>query len=225
MTQEEKAKAYDEALKVLHKYDGANIMFTQDLKEEMFPELAESEDERMIKSMTRLVKDFHDCNFPTPEGFERKDMLAWLEKQEDKKPYNWNDWDEKIYNILLEDYRDKAFYSHSRDKSEDINGEVLGWLELIKNRVQPVQEWTRDDEQYLLICKNALFKYQASDNWDANIIYQWLENKLKSVRPQNRWKPSEEQMKALDKLLLNGEITYVRQGPCLQSLYIDLKAL
>ena len=46
---EEKAKCYDEALKVLHKYDGANIMFTQDLKEEMFPELKESEDERIRK--------------------------------------------------------------------------------------------------------------------------------------------------------------------------------
>ena len=79
---EEKAKAYDEALKVLHKYDGAHIMFTQDLKEEMFPELKEEfENEKMIKSMTRLVKTFYDCNFPTPEGFERKDMLAWLEKQ------------------------------------------------------------------------------------------------------------------------------------------------
>jgi hypothetical protein len=52
MTIEEKAKAYDEALKVLHKYDGANIMFSQSLKEEMFPELKESEDEkiRLIKS-------------------------------------------------------------------------------------------------------------------------------------------------------------------------------
>ena len=51
MTQEEKARAYDEALKVLHKYDGANIMFTQDLKEEMFPELKESEDEMIRKEI------------------------------------------------------------------------------------------------------------------------------------------------------------------------------
>lgn len=51
LTIEEKAKAYDEALKVLHKYDSANIMFTQDLKEEMFPELKESEDERIRKEI------------------------------------------------------------------------------------------------------------------------------------------------------------------------------
>ena len=77
----EKAKRYDEALKVLHKYDGVNIMFTQDLKEEMFPELKESEDERMKKSLKRLIAAFHDCNFPTPEGFTRKELFAYLEKQ------------------------------------------------------------------------------------------------------------------------------------------------
>lgn len=51
----EKAKAYDEALKVLHKYDGVNIMFSQSLKEEMFPELKESEDERMRKCVKYAV--------------------------------------------------------------------------------------------------------------------------------------------------------------------------
>ena len=55
---EEKAKAYDEVLKVLHKYDGANIMFSQSLKEEMFPELAESkesEDERVRKAIIKFL--------------------------------------------------------------------------------------------------------------------------------------------------------------------------
>ena len=72
---EEKAKAYDEALKVLHKYDGANIMFTQDLKEEMFPELKESEDERIRKRVIALV-NAHG------QGMYKDDMIAWLEKQD-----------------------------------------------------------------------------------------------------------------------------------------------
>ena len=59
LTIEQKAKAYDEALKVLHKYDGANIMFTQDLKEEMFPELKEEdEDERTRKEIVRFSWNF-----------------------------------------------------------------------------------------------------------------------------------------------------------------------
>lgn len=77
---EEKAKRYDEALKVLHKYDGANIMFSQSLKEEMFSELKESEDERIRKDIIVLIKDWWDRvnkdNISTKEQ-----MLSWLEKQ------------------------------------------------------------------------------------------------------------------------------------------------
>lgn len=80
---EQKAKAYDEALKVLHKYDGANIMFTQDLKEEMFPELAESDDERVRKRIIALVRAHG-------QGMYKDEMLAWLEKQgEQKQEETW----------------------------------------------------------------------------------------------------------------------------------------
>ena len=77
---EEKAKAYDEALKVLHKYDGANIMFTQDLKEEMFPELKESEDERIRKSISAYFAKFKP-NDMWDADFSFGDIVAWLEKQ------------------------------------------------------------------------------------------------------------------------------------------------
>ena len=66
---------------------------------------------------------------------------------------------------------------------------------------QKPTEWSKEDGQYLLVCKNALAKYQVSDKWDATIISQWLENKLKSLRPQSQWKPSDEQMKILNEVL------------------------
>ena len=58
-------------------------------------------------------------------------------------------------------------------------------------------EWSEEDEQYLLVCKNALQKYQRTDQWDASNISAWLEERLKSLRPQPHWKPTEEQMKDL----------------------------
>jgi len=58
--------------------------------------------------------------------------------------------------------------------------------ELKKIEQQPA--WSREDEQYLLVCKNALRKYQVTDKWDSNIISQWLDNKIKSLRPQKQWK-------------------------------------
>ena len=80
MTIEEKARAYDEALKVLHKYDGAHIMFTQDLKEEIFPELKESEDERIRKAIIDIIKfqKEQQCHI---DGAIYDEMVAWLEKQ------------------------------------------------------------------------------------------------------------------------------------------------
>lgn len=74
---QQKAQRYDEALKVLHKYDGANIMFSQSLKEEMFPELAESEDEKIRKNIINFI------NNPTLLlPYKKKEYIAWLEKRE-----------------------------------------------------------------------------------------------------------------------------------------------
>ena len=79
---EQKAQRYDEALKVLHKYDGTNIMFSQSLKEEMFPEIRESKDERIRK---KLISYFSAVKgFSTLEnnyGISNEDAVAWLEKQ------------------------------------------------------------------------------------------------------------------------------------------------
>jgi len=66
------------------------------------------------------------------------------------------------------------------------------------DKVEPKPAWSEEDEQYLLVCKNALAKYQTTDKWDANIISRWLENKLKSRKLQSQWEPSGEQIAALE---------------------------
>ena len=40
-------------------------------------------------------------------------------------------------------------------------------------------EWSEEDKLFLSICKDALWKFQSSDKWDARIIGNWLEEKLK----------------------------------------------
>ena len=57
--------------------------------------------------------------------------------------------------------------------------------ELRKMEQKP--KWTDDDKQYLLVCKNALRKYQLSDKWDADIISKWLEDKLKQGELKPTW--------------------------------------
>lgn len=85
LTIEQKAKAYDEALKVLHKYDGANIMFTQELKEEMFPELKESEDERTRKEIVQFIQ------MEVEDEIVGNKWLAWLEKQAEQNSPSTNE--------------------------------------------------------------------------------------------------------------------------------------
>jgi hypothetical protein len=92
MTQEEKAKRYEEAL------ERANIIYTDEYKpeiaefckqslENIFPELKESEDERIRKAILeglidcRVAPDLGWSNFG---GIEIDDCIAWLEKQGDK---------------------------------------------------------------------------------------------------------------------------------------------
>ena len=76
-------------------------------------------------------------------------------------------------------------------------------LKSLKERVlpQPKREWSEEDEQYLLVCKNALVKYQTTDKWDASIISHWLEDRLKALKERCTWKPSDEQMEALSNAL------------------------
>ena len=86
MTQEEKAKAYDEALKKIRplyeqaKKEDCPIWSTY---EYIFPELAESEDDRTIKELETFINQPEIADKITFEA--RIGWLAWLEKQ--KEPH------------------------------------------------------------------------------------------------------------------------------------------
>jgi hypothetical protein len=101
---EQKAHLYDEALKVLHKYDGANIMFSQSLKEEMFSELAESEDENTRKAVLKAFKIFAEKQAYVGHCLDDIDWdkcIAWIEKQGEQKPAEWHREDEQNLNACL----------------------------------------------------------------------------------------------------------------------------
>lgn len=76
MTTEEKARAYDEALeRVNSKWHYKNQPCFIDVAE-IFPELKESEDEIIRKSIIAIINNYVDNS----NTFKPK-MLAWLEKQ------------------------------------------------------------------------------------------------------------------------------------------------
>lgn len=104
MTQEEKAKAYDEALERARKIhdeivNNEVIGFPGQITD-IFPELRESEDERIRKE---LIKEFeaklHKC-FEWKEGIPNRRVLDWLEKQKEQDYEDEECTDFTIYHPL-----------------------------------------------------------------------------------------------------------------------------
>ena len=77
LTIEEKAKAYDEAKARMSKAYNSNRC-TIGFMNEIFPELAESEDERIRKALINYFNNFHLQTFA---DLNPKKILDWLEKQ------------------------------------------------------------------------------------------------------------------------------------------------
>ena len=78
---EQKAKAYDEALKKAKDMLSYKEVRREDM-EYLFPELKESEDERMLREIKRYIKEQGDKPTGLPNGTAAvADMIAWLEKQ------------------------------------------------------------------------------------------------------------------------------------------------
>ena len=137
---EEKAQRYDEALEKAKK----NYITAQDLcegakidvecfkntLESIFPELAESKDEKIREKLIENFKWF--CgDYPNTTKWGKdddmlvKDILAWLEKQGGKKS-DWSEEDERIIKRI-----DLLLYAIHESEFEDIHA----WLKSLKQRM------------------------------------------------------------------------------------------
>lgn len=86
MTDKEKAKAYDEVLNKLRHFitKGVDPLITRADVQDFFPELVESEDEKVEKAIFGMVYD-SDNELWSSYGVSKSDVLAWLEKQGEQK--------------------------------------------------------------------------------------------------------------------------------------------
>ena len=189
---EEKAKAYDEAIERAKKqldeakvFDYEDEQIAHDIRTttyDIFPELKESEDERIRKKLIDYFKGFLEGNEDTYkvgggvtwEGLDVKDVIAWLEKKGEQKP---------------------------------------AWSEEDGNHVKSILSTIECCKAQFLNSPAVVEAYNADIEW------------LKSLRPQNTWKPSDEQMEALR---IAGEIGSANNSwamGVLKGMYQDLKKL
>lgn len=136
MTTEEKAKAYDDALSVakeIHSYSSDIAEIKR--MEQIFPELKESEDERI---RTELINGFNEClkNSQYPKNAQKywhnikiEDILAWLEKQDEKQ--KWSEEDEsKVKEIVY--FLDTAKVHYASTTALD---DCIEWLKSLKQKI------------------------------------------------------------------------------------------
>jgi hypothetical protein len=211
MTTAEKAHAYDEAIKRAKAYltpDTPDRVDTVGVISTIFPELAESEDEKIRKGIIELVKQ--SSEILNKKNQER--MLAWLERQAEQKPEenkgnvggispNWSEEDDMILSLIVNSLKFiRDTLSHDDKYTVDVGSfeGQIEWLQSLKDRVQPQpkQEWSEEDKYMYDILCGTIENTDINENTKYKLI-SWL----KSLRPQNRWKPSEEQMEELEEVI------------------------
>lgn len=146
MTIEEKAKRYDEAINVAK--DSFNYPdFPGFIRADVvFPELAESEDERIRKALVEMVHDTTGDSLWIDYNVHKEDAIAWLEKQGKQKP-TWSEEDETMLCYIeghLEYLKNDKGYSSSEDQI--MLKRQLEWLKSLKDRYtwKPTTEQLRE---------------------------------------------------------------------------------
>lgn len=167
-------KAYKEALeraKSKIENDKGHVLYEDDIKE-IFPELAESEGEQIRKNLICFFKKEYGTNSNARfAGIEVKDIIAWLEKQDEQKSF-WNERDEKNLNTIINVIHGGTHLAYENE---------IDWLKSIKDRVQPQpkQEWREEDEKMLTQVINEMeaIKSNSSTVFEKNIAQNkidWL---------------------------------------------------
>lgn len=105
----------------------------------------------------------------------------------------WGEEDEEISKAII-----KRISGESDALSVSLSS-AISWVGNVKDRVQPQpkQKWSKEDEKMTKNLTSELYNLEARkliDKETKDKYTKWL----KSLRPQSKWKPSDEQMKALD---------------------------
>lgn len=115
MTDKEKARAYDEAIKRAKAlYDnnqpisGNNVIINN-----IFPELVESEDEKIRKAIIDGLREMKN-SFHTISSIKIDDAIAWLEKQKLNNNVNLNEDVDRILEENDWDYDEIDFYEFAK---------------------------------------------------------------------------------------------------------------
>lgn len=259
MTQEEqlaiqeKAKAYDEAIKRLEDIKNGKcqktFVFTEGLFDYIFPELKESDDERIRGNIIATIHLYYG----EPLEDEAKEMIAWLEKQgehanflskiqagdkvtrnEDGVLLNLSQLN-RVANkqgeqkLLYVNDNAKEMFIKALERVEEQNNKGYKLTDCDKN------SWWEDFKAYTS-CIIEQKPWSDEDEKQARQIERIVHNDgctqklqkqiadwFKSIKERYTWKPSDEQIEELESATEN--CAYSEYQGCLRELIEQLKKL
>ena len=143
--------------------------------------------------------------------------------------------------LLLQKMKEAGYEWDAKKKELKKIGRLTDWLKelkSLKSRVQPKQEWSEEEEKLwvhdddiFLDAAKTIVKDSPRRSYGGvhkNQIVPWfysLKERLKSIRHQNTWKPSDEQIKALGIAIRIGIQLGTWEEEALESLKEQLKKL
>ena len=154
MTQEEKARAYDKALKRAKTlYENANGMILKRWIEQVFPELKESEDEKVREEIVRFIQ------MEVEDEIVGNKWLAWLGKQKGNVGGISPNWSKEDKGIIEEVVSYLINYSNIVESKEDADR-----IEYLIDKIQDIcphqkQEWSKEDEPQKGLAESYLAKF------------------------------------------------------------------
>lgn len=142
--------------------------------ESIFPELAESVDEKVRKQLLRHLREVASGKSFELSTTDYERWAAWVEKQGEQR-------------------------SNPCDGCINVKGCINCKNGELRETEQKPAEWSEEDERMF---NSALWHVKNScGNQGKNSgefeVYNWLKSLKDRVQPQNTWKPSDEQMNAL----------------------------
>lgn len=189
LTVEQKAKRYDEAIERAKEFKEHLLEINEkDYADEMdyvFPELAESDDEKIRKALIDYFR--WNPNSQLLNEFTNREVFAWLEKQGKQRLYINDNAKEMFIKALerVEEQNDKGYKLTDCDKNswwKDFKAYTSCTIE------QKPAEWSEEDEnRFNRIC-GALKRYEMSLGASTNDI-EWLKDR---VKPKREWSEEDE---------------------------------
>lgn len=226
LSMEEKANAYDKVAKEVKNFFEGNQKMPSDVTqtlEHLFPEL-KSKDDRIRKAIHIYLDWLDGRKDYAPKGeYTIRDMVTWLERQGEQKPAE-NSLREKILGkaksekqvVLISESSGQAEIDWDTRSLEDTKKLLECGLAFINKQlgVKPTELSEEDNYVY-----NEILKRVADGKLHENDV-EYIYELLKDLRPQNKWKPTEQQLKSLRWVAEYGNTS---QSEVLKELYEQLK--